>query len=148
MIFSILAICLFSNNKNTSNNTSVFSNSGALLQASLTLKTDLQRSIANKIKDQGFNVDIGVGKSKNQIDLAIVHPFDSSRYILGIILDHGSYAFAPNATERFRIRPNVLQSLGWNLYHIYSVEWFQNYEKILKEISGIVYNLCTLEKRK
>ncbi|WP_457559734.1 DUF3320 domain-containing protein [Candidatus Harpocratesius sp.] len=134
--------------KNANNNTGVISNSGTLLQASLTLKTDLQRSIANKIKDQGFNVDIGVGKSKNQIDIAIVHPFDSSRYILGIILDHGSYAFAPNATERFRIRPYVLKSLDWNLYHIYSIEWFQNYKKILKEISEIIYKLCTLEKER
>lgn len=118
------------------------------MQTSLDFYTDLQKSIAGKLEALGFKVDIGVGKSNNRLDLAIVHPFDPTRYVLGIYLDHGSFANAPNCTERFRIRPSVLISLGWDLYHLYSVEWMEDHQKILEEIKERVYQICTLEKNK
>ncbi len=127
-------------------NTLSFSQTGALLQSSLDLHSDLQKSIASQLQKKGFQVDLGVGKSKNQIDLGIIHPFDPKRYILGIVLDHGTYAYAPNTTERVRIRPTIFKLLGWNLYHLYSIEWIENWEQILKEIEEKIYELCTLEK--
>lgn len=119
---------------------------GNLLNSSLALYSDLQKSIQSKLEAKGFVVDLSVGKSKNQIDLAILHPFDPSKYILGIILDHGTFAYIPNTTERFRIRPAVLSHLGWNLFHIYSVDWYSNYEAIITEVEKLIFHLATLEK--
>ncbi|WP_457558677.1 DUF4011 domain-containing protein [Candidatus Harpocratesius sp.] len=94
----------------------------------------LEADILESLKSEGFQVVPKVGISNIRIDLAIVHPNDPNRFILGIECDGGSYAEAVNARDRDRIRYNVLTGLGWEIIHVWTPEWIKNKQKIIQRI--------------
>jgi very-short-patch-repair endonuclease len=95
-----------------------------------TFEADVERAIENL----GYAVELKVGTSDFRIDLAVVDPEDPAKYILGLELDGGSYQDAENARDRDRIRYNVLKMLGWNMFHVWSLEWYADKNKVLKRI--------------
>ncbi|MHA1886709.1 MAG: DUF4011 domain-containing protein [Promethearchaeota archaeon] len=105
------------------------------------LDTDtLEFDIKEALEEEGFTVVPKVGISNVRVDLAVVHPNDHTRYILGIECDDGSYAEALNARDRDRIRYNVLTRLGWKILHIYTPEWIYQREKTLQRIKRIIFS--------
>lgn len=89
--------------------------------------------IYDKLLDYGYVVDKNIGKDVG-IDLAI---FDKAknRYVVGLECDGGAYKNLVNTTDRERIRRNVLKSLGWKIYHVWSPDFYRNpkneFDKIL-----------------
>ena len=63
----------------------------------------------------GYNVDTQVGNSDYRIDLAVVHPDDPSRYILGIESDGETFQSAMSVRERDVMRRQFLEKRGWTL---------------------------------
>jgi hypothetical protein len=99
----------------------------------------LEESLKNELEKLGYTVDQRVGKSKFQIDLAIVHPDYPYQYIIGLECDGGSYQRTDQARDRERIRASVLKSLGWDEYiHVYSPLYFSDPQKIIKEIEKTI----------
>jgi hypothetical protein len=70
----------------------------------------------------------------------VVNPRNSSEYILGILTDGKNYKSAKTAKDREMIRIQVLQLLGWNIYKLWSPDWWDNPRKILKEIKDAIRN--------
>lgn len=102
---------------------------------------DFTTYLYDRLIDYGYSVDQCVGCSGNVIDLAVVDPNNSDRYILGIECDSGTYANLDSTIDRERIRHNVLKNLGWRIYHIWSCDFFRNpkveFEKLLNYIESI-----------
>ena len=48
------------------------------------------------------------------------------KYILGITTDGKMYASSKVARDRDRLREQVLEGLGWKLYHLWSTDWYRN----------------------
>ncbi len=95
----------------------------------------LEESLKSELEKRGYVVDQRVGKSKFQIDLAIVHPDYPYQYIIGLECDGGSYERTEQARDRERIRASVLRSLGWDEYiHVYSPLYFSDPNKIVDYI--------------
>lgn len=92
------------------------------------------RQIASKLKDMGFEVKTSIGKSALKVDVAVVHPTNPERYILGIICDGNSYYSLKTMRDREIVQPSVLRMLGWNLVHIWSIDWLLHQDMILKQI--------------
>lgn len=88
--------------------------------------------LADKISEYGYEVDQNVGKEVG-IDLAI-YDKELGRYTLGIECDGGAYKELDSCIDRERIRRNVLKSLGWRLYHVYSPEFYRNTKNELEKI--------------
>lgn len=90
-----------------------------------------------KLLEYGYEVDKNIGRNVG-IDLAI---FDKelNRFTVGIECDGGTYKNIDNATDRERIRRNVLRSLGWKLYHIWTPDYYRNpkneFDQLLEYIS-------------
>jgi very-short-patch-repair endonuclease len=42
------------------------------------------------------------------------------------------------ASERDRIRKNILEARGWNMYRIWSIDYIKNPEKVLHDIINSV----------
>jgi len=78
------------------------------------------------------------GEGAIRPDLAVVDPADSSRYVLGIVLD-GPPLFAVATTrERDRLRHEELLRLGWNLHTLWAPAWaFNRKEEIERLVKGI-----------
>ena len=90
-------------------------------------KTDMLQpmiaQMADAIRRKGYEVHTGVGTSAFRVDVAVVDPADSERYLLGIICDGHSYYRLKTARDREVVQPTVLRLLGWKVMHVWSVDW-------------------------
>ncbi len=77
------------------------------------------------IEREGIEVHTQIGSAGYFVDLAIPHPDEKGRYILGIECDGATYHRSGAARERDRLRQTVLEGLGWHIYRIWSTDWFR-----------------------
>ena len=82
--------------------------------------------VAEGLREQGYTVREKVGSAGFYIDLAVVNTDHPGRYLLGINCDGRTYHNAKSARDRDRLRNTVLESMGWNLFHVWSTDWFRN----------------------
>ena len=66
-----------------------------------------------------------------RLDLALR---EEDRLVLGILVDGPHYAAFPEARDRERILPSVLEGLGWRLARVWSPEWSRDPEGVLARI--------------
>ena len=90
--------------------------------------------IAEVLRCKGYEVKTSIGSSASRVDLAIIDPLQSNRYALGIICDGSSYIQLKTTRDREVVQPKVLQMLGWNLMHVWTVDWLQNPDAVIKDI--------------
>ena len=91
-----------------------------------------QRSVAESITANGYLVAESPGWGTGTVDLAVSDPDNPGRYILGIECDGPSYNSARSARDRDRLRPQVLEGLGWRLHRAWSPEWASNPQRELQ----------------
>ena len=100
-----------------------------------TPKSVMVQQIASRLKERGYDVKTSVGASAFKVDVAVVDPTNSDRYLLGIICDGEGYYRLKTARDREVVQPSVLRMLGWNLMHIWSIDWLLHQDMILKRIN-------------
>ncbi|MDP8263693.1 MAG: DUF4011 domain-containing protein [Candidatus Ancaeobacter aquaticus] len=74
-----------------------------------------------------------IGCSGYKIDLAVVDRDKPGEFILGIECDGATYHSSKTARDRDRLRQQVLEQLGWNIYRIWSTDWFKNPKQELEK---------------
>jgi very-short-patch-repair endonuclease len=84
--------------------------------------------VAEAIQCHGYELDCQVGVANYFIDLAIRHPEKPGTYLLGVECDGATYHSARAARDRDKYRQAVLEGLGWQIYRIWSTDWFENAE--------------------
>lgn len=89
-------------------------------------ESGLQRSICAALQAHGWNCVSNLGVSGFRIDIAIADPSRPGNMLAGIVLDGPSYAGAATARDRDVLRESVLQALGWNLCHIWALDWWRD----------------------
>lgn len=98
--------------------------------------------VAQALTNHGFHVDCQVGVANYFIDLAIRHPNRPETYLLGIECDGATYHSARSARDRDKYRQAVLEGLGWQIYRIWSTDWFENAEaetnKLINHLNKLV----------
>lgn len=100
----------------------------------------------DKVKDalvaEKFNVINNVSAGRFRIDLAIVHPKDSTRFILGIECDGAQFHQIKSVRERDVSRQNLLESQGWVISRIWSRDYWRNpgkeIDKIVKKVNKLL----------
>ena len=97
--------------------------------------------VAKEIEEHGYQVQTNVGRSNFKIDIAVIDPDNSKDYMLGILCDGKNYYETKTARDREIVQPNVLNSLKWEVMRVWSVDWYENKDKvvsrILERIEGI-----------
>lgn len=104
-------------------------------------KHTLIQSIANHLDQHGIKVKTNIGTSGYRVDIGIVNPIHENQYILGILVDGKNYFNTQTTNDRELLIPNVLQSLGWNIYRIWTLDWIKNRVKILDEIKAEIQRI-------
>jgi very-short-patch-repair endonuclease/KaiC/GvpD/RAD55 family RecA-like ATPase len=79
-----------------------------------------------------------LGVSQYRIDLAVVDPKQTGRYLLGIECDGAMYHSALTARDRDRLRQQVLEGLGWKIHRIWSRDWIQNREAEIEKVLAAI----------
>ena len=90
--------------------------------------------IADTLKANGYKSHFSVGTSQFKVDIGIINPDNPADYLLGILSDGESYRASENTRDREYARADVLRRLGWNLMHVWSVDWYFNKQKTLENI--------------
>lgn len=93
-----------------------------------------EEAVHERLLKQGYKVKTQVGQSRYKIDLAIVHPRDSWRYILGVECDGAQYHSAKSARERDVYRQQFLEKRGWAIHRIWSRDWWRDPEAEIRKI--------------
>jgi very-short-patch-repair endonuclease len=93
-------------------------------------RPDIQRpssalvaQICTRLENAGVPTRAAYGMSGYTIDVAAAHPDDPERMVLAIELDGDIYRSAGTVRERDRLRPQMLESLGWAVHRIWSADW-------------------------
>lgn len=103
-----------------------------------------EEEVATELAKAGYTVRSKVGSPGFYLDLAVVDTEHPGRYILGIECDGTSYASAASATDRDRLRTQVLEAFGWNLYRVWSTDWYRNPSRELERLLEAVEKAKTM----
>lgn len=93
-----------------------------------------EQLVENALHPHGYEVHRQVGFSAYRIDLAVLHPNEPERYVLGIECDGPTYGCAATARDRDKLRQAILEGLGWNIHHIWSTDWWHDPEQQTKKL--------------
>ncbi len=99
--------------------------------------------VYQRLTSHNYKIDTQVGLSGYRIDLAVVHPSDPTRYILGIECDGASFHSAKSTRERDVGRQEFLEGRGWKIERIWSTNWWRDPQK---EIDRIIARIEELKK--
>jgi very-short-patch-repair endonuclease len=101
--------------------------------------------VISALREKGWTVHPQVGVSGYRIDIGVVDPRAPGRYLLGIECDGRTYHSAATARDRDRLRHHVLEGLGWELYRIWSTDWWLNPEEPMRKLLIRLDNLVSKE---
>ena len=96
--------------------------------------TLLARQIAKELEKRGFLVATNVGRSQFKVDVAIGDEKEPGIYRLGILLDGEGYRDTHTTRDREVVQPSVLSALNWQVMRVWSVDWFNNKERVISRI--------------
>ena len=100
----------------------------------------LVNEIADRIRELGYDCSCSIGASEYRLDIGVVDPDDPEKYMLGIMLDGRNCRKAPSAKDRFVSQPSVLEGLGWRLLRVWTLDWFDDPERVMAQIKEAIAN--------
>lgn len=107
-----------------------------------------EKMVANELQKLGYTVQTDLGCSGYRIDIGVVNPEKPSEYILGILTDGKTYRAARTAKDREVIQTEVLKMLGWNIYKLWSPDWWDNPQKVIQDIEKSIEEAKKNEMKK
>ncbi len=85
--------------------------------------TGTRRLICECLERNGYAFKTEVGLSSFPVDIAVRNPADPESFILAIECDGRKYAAQRTVRDRDILRDAMLASLGWKVYHAWSIDW-------------------------
>ena len=101
-------------------------------------ESPFEEYVLERLRAQGLEVDPQVGVASYRIDLGIRHPDYPHGYLLGVECDGKTYHSAPSVRDRDRLREAVLRDLGWDIYRIWSTDWFKDPDEELRNLMSYI----------
>ncbi|TWI67730.1 AAA domain-containing protein [Pseudoduganella lurida] len=93
-----------------------------------------ERQVINVLREKGWTVHPQVGVSGYRVDIGVVDPRAPGRYLLGVECDGAMYHSGATARDRDRLRQHVLEGLGWQLFRIWSTDWWLDPEEPMRKL--------------
>src|SRR5690606_22715318 len=107
--------------------------------------SDFEVSVAQALRQKGYDVVAQVGVAGYFIDLAVRHPHKRGAFIMGIECDGATYHSSYSARDRDRLRESVLRGLGWEIHRVWSTDWFKQPDREISRIAGRLQALVERE---
>ena len=90
--------------------------------------------IADFLMESGYRVRRNIGASQYKIDIGVIHPDAPNEFFAGIECDSENYVLARTARDRDVTRKNIMDKMGWSIYHVWSLAWYKNPKDSKKEL--------------
>ena len=94
----------------------------------------LIKQICEAIRAHGYTVTPSIGRSDFKVDIAVSAKDNPDRYILGILCDGRNYYETKTTRDREIVQPGILQQLHWRTMRVYSIDWYENRERVISQI--------------
>ena len=92
-------------------------------------ESPFEQHVKEKLEAAGYEVTPQVGVASYRIDLGVRHADYPHGFLLGIECDGATYHSAKSVRDRDRLREIVLRGLGWDIYRLWSTDWFSDADK-------------------
>ena len=102
------------------------------------IETEYAQKVATALSEKGYDIDTQVGIGGYRIDIAVRK---NGKYVLGIECDGKLYSTAASARERDYHRQKYLESRGWRIKRIWSMDWWRDPEHEIQSICALVDSL-------
>lgn len=88
--------------------------------------SDFEVFVAERLRLAGYECAMQVGVAGFFLDIAVRDPARPGVFLCGVECDGASYHSSKSARDRDILRQQILESLGWNVYRIWSTDWFRD----------------------
>ena len=88
--------------------------------------SDFELFVAERLAAAGYECAMQVGVAGFFLDIAVRDPARRGTFLLGVECDGATYHSTKSARDRDILRQQVLEGLGWNIYRIWSTDWFRD----------------------
>lgn len=95
-------------------------------------------SIAAELEKRGYRVRMNIGCSGYRIDIGVVDPECPDKYLMGILCDGYNHAATRTAHDRVVTQFGVLHMLGWRLYHVWAMDWWENHSRTIETLVAAI----------
>lgn len=109
------------------------------------VRVNVNRLIAERLRSKGYEADINIGTSDFRIDVAVRHPKQPEKYLLGIVFDDDAAALEDTVRDRTVLQKNVLERMGWQMMNLWLLDWWEDSETQLQRIEAAIDSLMAAE---
>ncbi len=106
-------------------------------------KQGIGKFVAEELSNYGYECRCGVGVSDFKIDVGVIDPKNKHNFILGILCD-GTTQFS--IKDRSVMQAQTLKRNNWNVYRLYSINFFNNPKREIKKIKEFLDKLTDSDK--
>ena len=111
-------------------------------------ESPFEEHVRERLEAAGYDVTPQVGVASYRIDLGVKHPGYPHGFMLGVECDGATYHSAKSVRDRDRLREAVLRDLGWDIYRIWSTDWFDDPDREMRRLVDYLENrLAALNSR-
>lgn len=103
-------------------------------------RTTVNRQIADRLSEKGYQADINIGTSDFRIDVAVRNPDRPEEYLLGIIFDDDAKALKDTVKDRTILQKEVLDRMGWKILNLWLMDWWEDQETQIQRIEAAIAN--------
>jgi very-short-patch-repair endonuclease len=104
-------------------------------------ESPFEAEVAYVLRQAGYKVATQVGVAGYFLDLAVRHPSNPDHFVLGVECDGATYHSARCARDRDKLRQQILESLGWNIFRIWSTDWFADRPREVEKLKAYLERL-------
>lgn len=109
--------------------------------------SEFEEHVIQQIQSIGCEAIPQVGVKGFSIDIGIKHPDWPHGFIMGVECDGATYHSSVSARDRDRLRQEILEGLGWNLYRIWSTDWFEDPVRETEKLRKVIERRLSALKR-
>ncbi len=102
------------------------------------VETDFGLKVAEALRERGYEIDTQVGIGGYRIDIAVKK---DGKYILGLECDGKLYSISRSARERDYHRQKYLESRGWRIKRLWSMDWWRDPQREIDSICALIEGL-------
>lgn len=97
-------------------------------------ESPFEEHVGERLRRAGYEVVPQVGVAGYRIDIGVTHPEYPHGFLLGVECDGASYHSAKSVRDRDRLRELVLRDLGWDIYRIWSTDWYDDPDREMSKL--------------
>ncbi|MGV3697798.1 AAA domain-containing protein [Flavobacterium sp.] len=93
-----------------------------------------------ELEKQGYHVTENVGQSSFKCSLGVKKSKEDAEFILGVSIDDDSHYGNDDVLEQYFLKPELLKHNGWKLCQIYTKDWIDNQQRVIKMLRHALNN--------